>query len=182
MFIIQATGRWQLINRQLIDHLASSFSPSPSFAARWPPGYLPSPLTQLCCQGESAVRFCHSLAVLCLLMNHSFIWILLFGSMELALPTPVFCPPSLEWCLHTVRHTLGAKAREGGQYLWWVYWACWWVVCWRVVNRWAVSWWDVTTPCLQKIVKNSFYDKKVTNFYLKAFPLFIRIVCQENDI
>jgi hypothetical protein len=33
----------------------------------------PSPLTQLCCQGESAVCFCHSWAVLCLLMNHSFI-------------------------------------------------------------------------------------------------------------
>ncbi len=31
------------------------------------------PLTQLCCQGESAVHFCCSWAVLRLLMNHSFI-------------------------------------------------------------------------------------------------------------
>jgi hypothetical protein len=59
-------------------HLASSLSPSPSFAARWPPSYLPSPFTQLCCRGESAVPFCHLWAAIRLLMNH-FYWILLFS-------------------------------------------------------------------------------------------------------
>jgi hypothetical protein len=37
-------------------------------------------------------------------MSHSNI-----GYMELALPTPVSHPPSLEWCLHTARHTDHSK-------------------------------------------------------------------------
>ncbi len=41
--------------------------------------------------------------------------ILLFGWMELDLPTPVSYPPSLGWCSHTVQHTLGANAEWRGK-------------------------------------------------------------------
>jgi len=37
--------------------------------------------------------------------------------MELGQPTPASRPPSLEWHRHTMRHTLGAKAAEGGEHL-----------------------------------------------------------------
>jgi len=41
--------------------------------------------------------------------------------MELDWPTPVSCPPSLEWWLRTKWRTLGAKVIEGeGTFEWWV--------------------------------------------------------------
>ncbi len=41
--------------------------------------------------------------------------------MELALPTPVSRPPSLEWRPRTMQRTLGAKARGEGNTWWWVH-------------------------------------------------------------
>jgi hypothetical protein len=52
------------------------------------------------------------------MLTVTFIVVMLNGSvlsvtmlLELDLPTPVSCPPSLEWCLSTAWCTLGAKAR-----------------------------------------------------------------------